>query len=98
MEVWRTMAQIKPTVLEIVHEIPEVTKLLVSEENERSQVEEINQEEKNKLFFIKAGKGPDNIDGHTCKKNPQKSVALSRSTASDKFVIKLGHRDRFAPN
>lgn len=35
---------------------------------------------KNKLFFfnIKAGKRPDNIDGHTCKKTPQKSVALSR--------------------
>lgn len=60
------MVQIKSTVLEIVHEIPEVTKLLVSEENERSQVEEINQEEKvSFFFFIKAGKGPDNIDGHT---------------------------------
>ncbi|XP_027504666.1 uncharacterized protein LOC113949828 [Corapipo altera] len=42
------MVQIKSTVLEIVHEIPEVTKLLVSEEHERSQVEEINQEEKKK--------------------------------------------------
>lgn len=38
--------------LEIVHEIPEVTKLLVGEENERSQVEEINQEEKVRFFLI----------------------------------------------
>lgn len=53
--------------LEIVHEIPEVIELLVSEENERNQVEEINQEEKIS-FFIKAGKGPGIIDGHTCKK------------------------------
>lgn len=70
------MVQIKPTVLEIVHEIPEVIKLLVSEENERKHVEEINQEEKVSFFFIKAGKGPDNIDGHTYKKKkqtPQKS-------------------------
>lgn len=68
------MVQIKSTVLEIVHEIPEVTKLLVSEENERSQVEEINQEEKvSFFFFIKAGKGPDNIDGHTCKKTHRKA-------------------------
>lgn len=46
------LVQIKSTVLEIVHEIPEVTKLLVGEENERSQVEEINQEEKVSFFLI----------------------------------------------
>lgn len=51
------MVQIKSTVLEIVHEIPEVTKLLVSEENERSQVEEINQEEKVSFFFYKGRQG-----------------------------------------
>lgn len=49
MEIWSTTVHIKSTVLEIVHEIPEVTKLLVSEENERNQVEEINHEEK--MFF-----------------------------------------------
>jgi len=50
------MVQIKSTVLEIVREIPEVTKLLVSEENERNQVEEINQEEK-VSFFHKGRQG-----------------------------------------
>lgn len=48
------------------------------------------------FFFTKAGKGPDNIDGHACKKT-QRKVALSKSTASDKFD-KLGSRDRFDPN
>lgn len=51
------MVQIKSTVLEIVHEIPEVIKLLVSEENERNQVEEINQEEKVRVFFHKGRQG-----------------------------------------
>lgn len=46
MEIWSTTVHIKSTVLEIVHEIPEVTKLLASEENERNQVEEINHKEK----------------------------------------------------
>lgn len=60
-------------------------------------MEEINQEEKVTFFFFtKAGKGPDNIDGHACKKT-QRKVALSKSTASDKFD-KLGSRDRFDPN
>lgn len=45
------MVQIKSTVLEIVHEIPEVIELLVSEENERNQVEGINQEEKISFFY-----------------------------------------------
>jgi len=44
-------------VLEIVHEIPEVTKLPVSEEDERNQVEEINQEERFFSFFKRQARG-----------------------------------------
>lgn len=95
------MVQIKSAVLEIVHEIPEVTKLLVSEEDERSQVEEINQEEKASFFFfsIKAGKGPDNIRWtHMQKEKARKSVALPLAVLPVKFDSKLRSRDRFAPN
>lgn len=57
MEIWSTTVHIKSTVLEIVHEIPEVTKLLASEENERNQVEEINHEEKIFFFFKRQARG-----------------------------------------
>lgn len=48
---------------------------------------------KSKLFFfflIKSGKGPNNIDGHTCQKKKKSHRKVALSTASDKFDNKLG--------